>query len=41
MTELGLPTTQPFTDLPAGLVDELIDSTGAIGTRVLECANPE
>jgi hypothetical protein len=35
VTELGLPTSQPFVDLPAGLVDELIDSTGAIGSRVL------
>jgi hypothetical protein len=36
LTELGQPTSQPFTDLPAGLVDDLIDSTGAIGTRVLD-----
>lgn len=36
LTERDLPKSQPFADLPASLVDELIDSTGAIGTRVLE-----
>lgn len=35
MTQSELSTSQPFTDLPAGLVDELIDGTGEIGTRVL------
>lgn len=36
LTDLNLPAAQPFIDLPAGLVDELIDSTGDLGDRVLE-----
>src|SRR5436853_1165748 len=36
LTQLDSPSDQPFVDLPAGLVDELIDNTGAIGSRVLE-----
>lgn len=36
MTQIDQPSSQPFVDLPAGLVDDLIDNTKAIGSRVLE-----